>query len=170
MRKIVYAILILALLTLPVAAQEVPKAELFGGYQYTRVGGLLGTNGWNAAITGNVRPWFGVTADLSGLYEKVGGVGGSAQTFTFGPAFSLRGRHATPFVHLLVGGFHASAGFSSASASISGWVTILGGGVDVRINRSMAVRLIQGDWISWHAEGLTESKNGRISTGLVFRF
>ncbi len=170
MTKIFTIVVSLFLVTSLGAAQESPRAEIFGGYQYARVGGLLSTNGWGAAVTGNLNRWAGVTADFSGLYKSTAGIGGRAQTFTFGPVLSVPGQRAKPFVHVLIGGFHASAGFQGLSAGTTGFVFMVGGGVDVKINRTVAIRIIQGDWISWRAQGMTENKNGRIATGLVFRF
>jgi hypothetical protein len=170
-RILVFVAVLCALLTVAAAAQERQKAEVFGGYQYTRIGGVLGANGWNAAITGNLNRWFGVTADLSGAYKGVAGVvGANAYTYTFGPTVSARGERVTPFAHVLLGGFHASAGFQGLSASTSGFAMMVGGGVDVKLTEHLSARLVQPDWVLWHAEGHTEKKNVRISTGIVFRF
>jgi len=71
---------------------EYPKAELFGGYQFTRIGGAGGVNanGWNAAMTGNVNRRFGLTADFSGACKGIGKVRAKAHTYTFGPTLSFR--------------------------------------------------------------------------------
>ena len=63
MRKLASLILLLWLASLSAAAQDFPKAEIFGGYQLTRLDGTT-LNGWNAALTGNLNHWFGVTARL----------------------------------------------------------------------------------------------------------
>lgn len=57
---------------------------------------------------------------------------------------------------------------------------IFGGGVDVKANRAIAIRLIQADWLYYHfgsntVAGVTipafsQSNNVRVSTGVVFRF
>ncbi len=154
------------------AQEEAVKGELFGGYQYTRIGGSGGTNanGWNAAMTGNINRWFGVTGDFSGAYKSIGGVNGRAYTYTFGPTFSSRQKSIKPFAHVLVGGFHASAGFQGLSDSVNGFALVAGGGLDVKAAEHIAIRVIQGDWIMWHAKGATDKSNGRISVGVVFRF
>ena len=46
---------------------------------------------------------------------------------------------------------------------------LAGGGVDVRVWKRVSVRLFQLDWILWHGAGMTEKKNGRISSGIVIR-
>ncbi len=169
--KYIFVVLLCGLmLTAQAAAQDHPKAEVFGGYQYTHIGGEVNANGWNGAVTGNVNRWFGVTADLSGAYKSIGGVQAKAYTYTFGPTFSARGGRVTPFAHVLFGGFHASAGFQGLSQSTNGFAMIVGGGVDVKVTPHVAIRLIQPDWIMWRTQGLTEKKNARVSTGIVFRF
>jgi hypothetical protein len=171
MQKIISMIVLgVFLFVLSVNAHDSPRAEVFGGYQYTLIGGLVNANGWNAAITGYVNRWFGVTADFSGMYKGVGTVNANAITYTFGPTFSLRGERVTPFVHTLLGGFHASAGLWNANVSTQGFAAMIGGGVDVKINSHLAVRAVQADWIIWRTLGVTETKNARISTGLVVRF
>src|SRR5512140_3062816 len=89
----------------PLSAQDFPRVKVFGGYQYTRIGGLTGTNGWNAAVTADLNRWVGITADFSGAYKSVEDVGAKAQTYTVGPVFSRRGERFTPYVHALFGGF-----------------------------------------------------------------
>ncbi len=171
MRKAIFtAFLGLLLLTLAAVATAEPRGEIFGGYQYTRVGGMVNANGWNAAVTGRVNRWFGLTADFSGAYKSAGPVKASALTYTFGPSFSMRGERVSPFVHALFGGFRVSAGFMGANVSSNGFAALMGGGVDVKATPHVTVRAIQADWILWRTQGLTEEKNARISTGLVFRF
>ena len=72
LRNLVSIILLFWLASLSAVAQDFPKAEIFGGYQLTRLDGTT-LNGWNAALTGNLNHWFGVTGDLSGAYKSQGG-------------------------------------------------------------------------------------------------
>ena len=69
-----------------VSAQAVPRVEVFGGYSYMQVRGYaadeslfvpgsgtvsfpsFGSNGWATGVAVNVTRWFGVAADISGLY------------------------------------------------------------------------------------------------------
>ncbi|HWR51583.1 MAG TPA: hypothetical protein VN428_10780 [Bryobacteraceae bacterium] len=165
-------ILGVAMLAWPIlAAEDHPRAEVFGGFQYIRVGAApgLGANGFNAAITGNVNRWLGLTADVSGAYRGVGGIGLTANTLGFGPSVALRGERVTPFAHLLLGGFRGATGFGDFSVGLTGFAMLAGGGVDVRVSKRMAVRLFQLDWIVWNGAGMTEKKNARISGGVVFR-
>jgi len=170
MRKLIGITVFVCLLSFTAVAADPPKAEFFGGYQYTRIEGLNG-NGWNASITGNLNDWFGVTGDFSGAYKSESGVDLNVYTYTFGPVISARANETfTPYAHALFGGFRASAGVSGFSASTNGFAMMVGGGVDIKVAPRIAVRAAQVDWMSLRAEGETSNNNVRISTGIVFRF
>jgi hypothetical protein len=172
MRKLIGLALFLALFSMAALAQEsAPKAEIFGGYQYTRLDGGLNANGWDTTLTGNLNNWFGVAADFSGAYKSQSGVSFNNYTYTFGPVVSMRhNENFTPFAHFLAGGFHSSASSGGFSAGGSGFAMMLGGGVDVKVTPRVAVRAIQFDWLSLHANGSSDNNNMRISTGLLFRY
>jgi hypothetical protein len=171
-RKFIGFALFFGMFSLAALAQEsAPKAEFFGGYQYTRFDGGLNANGWDTTLTGNLNHWFGVAADFSGAYKSQSGVSFSNYTYTFGPVVSLRrNENFTPFAHFLAGGFHSSAAAGSLSAGGGGLAMMLGGGVDVKVTQRVAVRAIQFDWLSLHANGNSDNNNARISTGLLFRY
>jgi opacity protein-like surface antigen len=160
--RLFLALLFLSLLSLPTMAQD--KAELFGGYQFARISGV-DLNGWEAALTGNLNHWFGVTGDFSGAYC----CGGSGYTFMGGPVIS-EGRTLKPFVHALFGGFHASANGFGIAASANGFAMAVGGGLDVKAARHMAIRVGQVDWFMLRANGGSLNRNVRYSAGIVFRF
>jgi len=172
MRKLIGFALLFGMCSLAAFGQEsAPKAEFFGGYQYTRFDGGLNANGWNMGLTGNLNRWFGVASDFSGAYKSQNGVSFNNYTYTFGPVVSLRHNETfTPFAHFLAGGFHSSASFGGASGSGSGFAMMFGGGVDVKATQHVGVRAIQFDWLSLRANGTSDNNNMRISTGLVFRY
>jgi len=182
MKKFSILIVFVGLLSFPLMAQDYPKAEVFGGYQYLHLGGSgtdVNFNGWNASLTGNFNSWFGVTADFSGSYKtiNVGGVNVDTKIYSYtgGPVVSLNSRgKVNPFVHALFGGAHVSGSASvegaSGSASDNGFTMMFGGGVDVKVNRALAVRLVQADWVSYRFSGVSENHNVRVSTGIVLRF
>lgn len=174
MRKFMVALLV-GMFSLAAFGQEMqtstPKAEIFGGYQYTRFDGGTNANGWNTAVTSNLNHWFGISGDFSGAYTTQSGVSFRNYTYTFGPTVSYRHNQAfTPFAHFLLGGFHQSASASGLSASDSGLAMMFGGGLDVAGKGHFAFRAIQFDWLSLHANGATDNNNMRISTGLMFRY
>jgi hypothetical protein len=177
MRKFVGITLMFLLASFAAVAQEFPKAEVFGGYQYTHEGDLdqfgqgSGLNGWNTAVTGNLNHWLGVTGDFSGQYKSVSGVDLHNYTYTFGPTLAARQiRTFTPFVHGLFGGFSASAAASGVSASNSGFAMAFGGGLDASVKQHWAVRLGQFDWMSLRSNGTSSNNNFRYSAGLVLKF
>ena len=174
MSKFIGFALFLGMFSLIAPAQEMesaPKAEIFGGYQYTRFDGGVNANGWDTALTGNLSRWFGVAGDFSGAYKSQNGVSFNNYTYTFGPVFSWRHNPSfTPFAHFLAGGFRASAAFSGLSGSTSGFAMMFGGGVDVRATPHVAVRAVQFDWLSMRSNGFSDNNNMRISTGLLFRY
>ena len=179
MAKLVAVFIVLGLFILPVAAQDTPKAEVFGGYQYLRVNvsdsGVsqgFNFNGWNASLTGNFNKWFGVAADFSGAYKTISGVSVKAHTYTFGPVISLnREGTVNPFVHALFGGVRLSANLEGVgSGGTNGFAMLMGGGVDAKVNKNLAIRVLQADWVYYHVEGTSQSKNVRLSTGIVLRF
>ncbi len=163
MRKLIGVALFVCLVALAGVAQEVPKPEVFGGYQFTSLGPSPSWNasGWNGAATFYITHLLGVTGDFSGAYKS----GESFHTYTFGPVVSVRKGMIAPFGHALFGGAHASA----AGAGTSGMAMMFGGGVDVGRNR-MAFRLVQADWLITRFSGFTEKNNARVSTGVLFRF
>ena len=172
MRKFITVAYFLTLFSLAAMAADYPKAEIFGGYQYTHLEGGYNGNGFNFALNGNFNDYFGITADFGAAYNKQNGVSLNNYTYTFGPVLSLRAdKRFTPFVHALIGGDHATTSVSGVgSVSGNGYALMAGGGVDFNINRGIAFRAAQADWMLVHSNGSTSSKNLRISTGIVLKF
>ena len=170
MRKIAFVGLIVGLFSLSALAAESdhPKAEFFGGYQYTRLEGGTNFNGLNFGATGNLNDHFGITADFSAGYKSIEGVSIHNYTYTFGPQLALRANKAyTPFVHVLIGGARLSS--PDVSGSVNGLAMLAGGGVDINVSRYMAIRGA-ADWMMLHNDGGTSSKNFRMPIGVVFKF
>lgn len=167
MRNTVGIILLLWLASLSVVAQDFPKAEVFGGYQYSRQNST-NLNGWNGSLTGNYNQWFGLTGDFSGAYHSEGGVDFRSYTYTFGPTLASRSNEKfTPFGHALFGGFHQSADANGSSlGTANGFAMIFGGGVDASLSPRLAVRVGQFDYMSFHANG-GSSNIFRYSAGIV---
>jgi opacity protein-like surface antigen len=174
MRKVLYAVAVVLLWLPSAAAQEVPKAEVFGGYSYAGEG----THGWDASVAGNVNKWLGLVADVSGQYTSLSEPGVSERIRThsllFGPQVSVRGGgRATPFVRALLGASHVSTDATESgqrfSFSDTSFAVALGGGLDVKVNDRLAVRAVQLEYIRTSFFGETQNK-GRLSFGLVFRF
>lgn len=161
MRKLMGVSLFVGLMMFSTMALAAPKAEIFGGYQYTHLDGGLNMNGVNGALTGNFNSFLGIRADFSSSFKS----GANFQTYTFGPEVSVRLPMIKPFAHALFGGARASAG----GVSNSGFDMMYGGGVDVGAG-PLAFRLGQFDWMVTRFSGFTDKNNVRFSTGLVIRF
>lgn len=195
MRKAAVVFAILSLLAIPLLAQDHPKAEVFGGYQFTHINygfpntpAFTGTglkkaenyNGWNAALTVWVNNWLGATADFSGAYRGDSTVTASnsimQHTFMFGPTVALRRNEKfTPFAHALFGGAHCSTGIGSGKCfgfDSNSFAFALGGGLDVGSKR-IAFRVGQFDYIRTGFDqniGLNHQNEFRYSAGVIFRF
>jgi hypothetical protein len=162
------------------------SADVFAGYSLDRqTGGSVG-HGWNASVAVNVTDYFAVVADFSrhGISDGVGlpGIfafssGGHVMTYRFGPKFTWRMSRLEPFAQTLIGGarLDADAGFTAgsvtytASQSLRGWSTAAGGGLDVKVNSSWSVRVVQFEHNAWHFQGL-KSNGFRASFGALFKF
>ena len=177
-------------LALPLIAQDNPKVEAFGGYQFLHAGNVDGigdganANGWNGSAAVNFSKHVGVAADFSGSYNtediENAHVHFHAYTYTFGPVVSFNsGKYMRFFTHALFGGAHLSptecvifGGDPSqcGKLSYSGFAMMLGGGADASFNKLVALRVFQADWVYLPAQDGGHASNVRFSTGLVFRF
>ncbi len=144
-------------------AQDAPKAEVFGGYSYLRFSGE-NFNGWNAALTGNFNKNFGITADISGHYKSIAGVGINSYSFLFGPTVAAPMDKVKPFAHALFGVNRLGGGGTSDSS----YALAFGGGLDVSLNDTFSIRLAQADYLRTH-HGDVGQNNFRLSTGVVIK-
>jgi opacity protein-like surface antigen len=173
MKKAFLVVCLVCLASFTAMAQDIPKAEVFGGYSWA--GGNF--HGWNASITGNVNKWFGVTADFTGHYgsEPEGSVliKKDAHSFLFGPRFTLRKKRFSPFAYALFGvtRFHESATIAGRqlSAADTGFSSALGVGLDVRVNDRVAIRAFQIDYFRPNFFGEAHNR-GRLAVGIVLNF
>jgi hypothetical protein len=161
MRTIIGVALLVCLVSLTGLAQETPKPEVFGGYQFTGFDGGQTANGWNGAASMYINRWLGVTGDFSGTYAT----GLKFHTYTFGPVISTHKGSFSPFGHFLIGGAHAS----DSVGGTSGMAMMAGGGVDMG-HKQLALRLVQFDWLITRFSGFTDKNNYRVGTGVLFRF
>jgi opacity protein-like surface antigen len=103
------------------------------------------------------------------------------QDFAFlaGPRFSLRkSKTVTPFAHALMGLDHAKAtdkasyfgeSMSADALKDTGFAAVVGGGIDLNVQKNFAVRLIQADYfLTKHLDQTWN--NMSLSFGIVLRF
>ncbi len=145
---------------------EGSPGDVFIGYSLLNGDTLSHASGWEAALTGNLRDWFGLKVDLGGNYKSSGGVGAREYNTLFGPQVAYRMDKFRFFVHGLVGIAHFS---SDAGPSSTGAAWALGGGVDYDLGSNFAFRPIQLDYHGADTFSNTQ-KDARYSVGLVYRF
>jgi hypothetical protein len=178
MKRILVCLLFFAALPTCANAQEVPVAELFGGYSYTRVkpdflAEGANTHGWHADVVLNTG-FIGFVTDVSKNYGKSAGTDLRMTTFLFGPRFARRGNKITWFVHSMYGFSSIDADgdvfgpeigrFDSSFAFVPG-----GGGIDVELSEKIAFRIFQYDLISTSFGRGGGGLHSRVSTGVVIR-
>jgi len=179
-----------------------PKAELFLGYSYLRSvptleagNRLVWLNGGSASIAFNINRYLGIVADVGdytnseirfqGAYRStvdVNDADGGVISYLFGPRLSFRHERITPFVQALFGGARASevtlanCTFSCTLLPVqNAFAWTAGGGLDFRVHRHFAIRVIQAEYMMTRFQDYTTgniaSQNDvRLSSGLVFRF
>jgi opacity protein-like surface antigen len=171
----------------PAAAAEAKRLELLAGYSFMHDTFDGGTNfpvGWTAGMNYNLTPGLGIVGEIGGSHKSESfseaGVGASADldvfTFMAGPKFTGRGnRRISPYFQALAGLARLSYGVSvdlfgfseSASDSVTEFAVQPGGGVDILLSDSIALR-VGGDYRRIFAEeGANEF---RLVTGVTFSF
>jgi opacity protein-like surface antigen len=180
MRKVVIigcAVLVFASL---VAAQVPTSGNVFVGYSYYNADWLSSErsnfNGWTGSLEGKILPHIGIVADFSQAFSENVTIDCAAMTcpiiesaheynMLFGPRVSFSVGKLRPFAEALFGVGHVSA---NGSASDTSFATALGGGIDYRIFRPVALRF-EGDYVQTRFFSTTQN-NVRLSTGIAFRF
>jgi opacity protein-like surface antigen len=174
MRRLFFVAALVALAAVGTYAQQevTPQAEVFGGYAY----GGPGSHGWEGSVAFNANRWLGLVADFGGQYTSLDTPDSSERirthSFLFGPRFSARGKHVTPFAHALFGAAHNDSRAREAGLDLhftdDSFALALGGGLDVKLSRRVAVRAFQLDYLRTSFFGGPQHK-GRIAFGLVLR-
>jgi opacity protein-like surface antigen len=175
------------------ASAQVPSGNVFFGYSYESTNsGAFGPNlisdtvtrpnlqGWEGSLEGKLVPWVGIVADFSGHYGSQsfteftpGGpvnvnVTGHEWEVLFGPRLSVPVGKFTPFGEFMVGLAHINTGGTLPGPSNTSFATAVGGGIDYRLFRPIALR-IEGDYLRTSFFS-TSQNNLRLSTGIVVRF
>jgi len=168
-------LLLACLCTVPsLLAQDIPAAEIFGGYAYLNVdtNGLSArqsAQGWEAALSANISRVFAAEFDVTGAYKTISPVSISDYSYVGG----VRANFRPAFVHALVGGDDLRGSTFGISASQQGLAALFGGGVEFRISRSLSLQA-GGDYaLSRHnifGGPAATQNNLRFSVGISFGF
>ncbi len=180
---------------------DAPKVELFFGYSYLRAvptqedgNRFVWLHGGSTSVAYNFNRYIGLVGDFGGFMDselRLAGTGpvtdssGSAYTYLGGPRLSFRNHgRFTPFAQALFGGVHASevtlssgcTGLGCTPLPSENSLAMTGGvGLDLRVHRHFAIRLVQADYMMTkfqnHDTGRDASQNDmRLSSGIVFGF
>jgi len=179
-------------------AQDTPKVEVSGNYSYMRFNpqnnnisglGAFSLNGGGGAFTYFLTNLIGIKAEFEGYGSTTrtfpGGapVSGNLFTYNVGPEIKFRTPHFEPFAEAMFGGAHSNAyvnicnvgGGCINSPSNNAFDFIIGGGVDIPINKTFAIRAAEADYVltrfgNSFTGGNNNQSNFRIQAGVVIRF
>lgn len=162
----------------PAAAQQPEaRADLFGGYSMYRSEGES-FHGLGASLGLSLGGPFSLVVDASRHTKTVEGADAKIEFLMGGGRLNFRGQNMNLFVQGLVGVARGSVGIDVLGVAIEESDTdlagALGGGVDVRLTDSLALRA-QADYtiIRVSEEGFQDAetvKDPRLSLGVVLRF
>jgi hypothetical protein len=174
MRRLIMLAAVLLASSVPAGAQDdYPTNEIFGGYSFlsSEIGSDRDSlHGWGVSFSFNPSSRWGLVTDFSGHYGTTRVLNTefdlSTTTFLFGPRASARGKSATAFGHVLLGGAVSKIEGSSLGTKFA---TAIGGGVDINLSRRFAFRPLQADYLPVRANG-EWLHNVRLQTGIVIKF
>jgi hypothetical protein len=161
-------------------------------------------NGGGGGVIVNVNHFFGIEAEFNG-YGSLSKTfnfpatanspcpagctvtaDGNLFTYNVGPVLKHRSQHFEPFVETLFGGAHSNTYQNLLKACQASCTTtnnpsnnafdfIIGGGLDVPVTKSIAVRPAQFDFVltrfgNSFTKGNNNQSNFRYQAGVVFRF
>jgi outer membrane protein OmpA-like peptidoglycan-associated protein len=181
------------------AAQEEspPKVELYGGYSFFHPGANVNgelpgaiaplssrleanPRGFGGTLTFNFNRWLGLSFDGStdwgsgeaGLQRRIDDA--AFANFSVGPKITYRGHRFSPFVEVLIGSHRLAP---DAFHDIDKLGFMFGGGLDIKLSRHVAWRLLRADYVisdyrfgASPATPNTEIRGARFQTGLNFMF
>lgn len=171
------------------------------GFELASNDRFISTNGFEASVTRYFSKRVGLTGDFSGYYHReLTGIAGtlfgtktSIYTILGGPHVRFVNKsRVTPFIHALVGVARVRTSYRenespnplTVADSSTRLATALGGGLDLRVSKRVAIRLLQLDYspilgkdrtltasdgTPIELNGRAQEKNFRLSIGIVFR-
>jgi peptidoglycan-associated lipoprotein len=119
-----------------------------------------------------------ITAGHSG-HINAAADGLTLSAYTVGARYLVKIKHNSaphslqPFVETLVGAAHASGSLAPAISNAgAAFAANLGGGLDLRVNRSLSFRLFKADYLltTFDNGGNNHQNNLRLGAGVVLRF
>lgn len=188
MRRPIVSVLLLLFFSFAAHGQDRPKVEVFGGFSYAtaKIGdGRINARGWHAMVAVNSRyDWIEFVADVSGHYGRHDGARTVTHVAMAGMRLTLQSGRAMGFVHSLYGisfGHPPLIPLEEFRAKQRVWFTYVpgGGGLDIVLNRRIALRVFQfdvifhsltPDYTQTYAPIDYSTIQPRLSCGIVLRF
>jgi opacity protein-like surface antigen len=166
------ALLVLALAAGPVAAAEGHGTDFFAGYSFAQIDDT-NRHGANLALGFDLAGPLSGFADASFHWGSESGVSLRDLTLMAGPGLRFGKRGGTVFFVRALAGLVQDKGSIGIldvdiSETDSRFGVLGGGGVDVSVSSTLAVRL-QGDYF-WNDVELGKASGFRASGGVVYRF
>jgi hypothetical protein len=158
--RIPIIIMVLAMMSVGVAQQGVPKHEFDVGFSYL-TDFDMGGSGFTVGYAERATPWFQVVVEFDANFNLAGTTFDNYSTLA-GPRFSLPGKRIIPFVQMMVGASHFRA-FGRTGSEFS---MKYGGGIDVKLKHNLLARVELGDLVIWNPA----THYLQLNTGMVFRF
>ncbi len=181
MKKLIFALLLVLGLSFGAFAQNTnDKVDFYFGYQYLRQN--IDTNrkfafdkssdlhGVNAAVTGYVSDHVGLTAEGGFNFGTDSRYDSSLLTAMGGLTIKARNNKSVqPFIRGLAGVARERAAVNQLNFDVSdvGFAFAAGGGIDLKVDKNLAIRLIQADYMQTRFNG-EPTHNLRIGAGIVF--
>jgi len=169
----------------PSALSTKPSAEVALNYTYLHTNappdacGCFSMNGGGASFAYPAGNSLSVVAEAGAVAASnvnSSGLDLVLSNYLVGGRYSLRrSTRFTPFAQVLIGAAHASGSLApgtSGLGSSTGFAMAMGGGLDLKLSRRFALRLMQADYLlTLLPNGTNDHQNNfRFSTGIVVRF
>jgi outer membrane immunogenic protein len=142
--------------------------------------GCFDLNGGSGWVGLNLSHSIGVVGEIASQHaSNISGSGSdlTLTSFLAGPRYRRTlGRRLSPFVQVLLGGAHAGGTLAPGSSGIAGsssaFAMITGGGLDIGLNRRIALRAFEADYyLTRFDNGVNDHQNNlRIAFGVTLRF
>jgi len=185
------------------AKWEIPLNYSYARAEPARFGGGRSLNGGGGSLVYNFNRYFGIRGDLQGYGSTTvtftnipnanpliaGGTTiaslstqGNLFTYMAGPQLRLPTHTFKPFAEFLFGGAHtnlygnldSALRLTSASSSNNAFAMAIGGGFDIRVNKTVSVRPFEMDYLLTHfgnnslGINAANQNNFRFLAGIVF--
>lgn len=168
------------------AGQSSSRLEMGINYNYVRTNagpgdcGCISLQGGSGWASYNLSRSFGLVGEVASQHaSNIGPLTADLTLTSFMGGVRYKknaGRHLSPFGQVVLGGAHASGSMAPGNSGIPGssnaFAMAAGGGIDLRLSRHFALRMIQADYYyTRFPNGVNDHQNNlRIGAGLVVRF